>query len=580
MSLIPVIIDHALAYPHVASGACSLCSLPLASGTVLDYLLTRLKGMSMSYILLAPTLSMKRDESAGRRQTPSSAVTVYTPEEFAHHIASYETEDYVLLIDPRRWPAAGHNLEKVPVMLRDYRAVTHVVGFCANKERIREVADCTHDGRIKRLQRLYDSVLWPQAASTSIAYSLIPVQMMTGIPFLSLAQLRRDLSVRGVLSRDLPLSSKILDLADEMAYLSISDQLVVEMVDNPPRDLTIRAPGILVGRNCRIHPSARLIAPMVIQADVTVEEDVTIVGPALVGAGSRLRKGSTVAQAVLASRTDISPKTTILHQVVAGHCSGDMAHEAYWPEPSGDAVGILTKEAATAGDIVFQSNQLFSRKRYHFVVKRFLDIVLSLIALIVLAPLFVIVALLIKLDSRGPVFFKHRRETRNGKEFSCYKFRTMTENAHHQQRFLYSQNELDGPQFKLRNDPRVTRIGSWMRAMNIDELPQLFNVLLGHMSLVGPRPSPFRENQICIPWRQARLSVRPGITGLWQICRDNRAGGGFHQWIFYDLAYVKNFSIWLDIKILIATLLSLSGHWTIPISWLINQPRRISVYST
>jgi len=100
-------------------------------------------------------------------------------------------------------------------------------------------------------------------------------------------------------------------------------------------------------------------------------------------------------------------------------------------------------------------------------------------------------------------------------------------------------------------------------------LPQLFNVLVGHMSLVGPRPSPFRENQICVPWRRARLSVRPGITGLWQVCRDERTHGDFHQWIFYDITYVRHLSIWLDAKILIATLLTLGGRRSIPLSWVL-----------
>jgi lipopolysaccharide/colanic/teichoic acid biosynthesis glycosyltransferase len=179
------------------------------------------------------------------------------------------------------------------------------------------------------------------------------------------------------------------------------------------------------------------------------------------------------------------------------------------------------------------------------------------------------VAILIKLDSRGPVLFSHRRERHGGSEFPCWKFRTMVADAHAQQRELYRQNEVDGPQFKLRHDPRVTRVGRYLRMTNMDELPQLVNVLVGHMSLVGPRPSPFRENQICVSWRRARLSVRPGITGLWQICRDERCGGDFHQWIYYDLMYVRHFSLWLDAKLLAATLLTLGGRWTVPLSWIV-----------
>jgi hypothetical protein len=102
-------------------------------------------------------------------------------------------------------------------------------------------------------------------------------------------------------------------------------------------------------------------------------------------------------------------------------------------------------------------------------------------------------------------------------------------------------------------------VGRVLRALNVDELPQLLNVLTGEMSLVGPRPSPFLENQVCVPWREARLSVRPGITGLWQVCRHNRDDGDFHQWIEYDLLYVQHTSFWLDLKILAATLATLGG---------------------
>ena len=135
---------------------------------------------------------------------------------------------------------------------------------------------------------------------------------------------------------------------------------------------------------------------------------------------------------------------------------------------------------------------------------------------------------------------------------------------------MYKNSEVDGPQFKMRDDPRVTRLGRILRNTNIDELPQLFNVVLGDMSLVGPRPSPFRENQICVPWRRARLSVRPGITGLWQVCRDeDRLKGDFHEWIFYDVTYVRHFSIALDVKILVATVLTMGGRRSVALSRLL-----------
>jgi lipopolysaccharide/colanic/teichoic acid biosynthesis glycosyltransferase len=205
-------------------------------------------------------------------------------------------------------------------------------------------------------------------------------------------------------------------------------------------------------------------------------------------------------------------------------------------------------------------------------LKRLLDVILSSAGLIVFSPLLVLVAALIKIESRGSVFYAHRREGRGGKDFLCLKFRTMVADASRYRRKLAPQNEVDGPQFKLKNDPRVTPLGRLLRATNVDELPQLVNVLLGHMSLVGPRPSPFQENQICVPWRKARLSVRPGITGLWQVCRNNRDKGDFNQWIDYDIAYVRHFSIWLDLKILLATLVTLGGQWSVPPYWMVPVP--------
>ena len=221
------------------------------------------------------------------------------------------------------------------------------------------------------------------------------------------------------------------------------------------------------------------------------------------------------------------------------------------------------------GELLEAGMEATNRRWLHFAAKRALDVTLSSLGLLMLSPVLLLIAALVKLTSEGPVFFGHRRERKGGKEFFCLKFRTMVVDAHVKQRELYEQNEVDGPQFKLESDPRVTRLGCWLRASNLDELPQLINVLWGQMSLVGPRPSPFRENQICVPWRRARLSVRPGITGLWQLCRDRRNEGDFHQWIFYDLAYVRHFSIWLDLKILAATLLS-GGKRRVPLSWLLG----------
>ncbi len=187
-------------------------------------------------------------------------------------------------------------------------------------------------------------------------------------------------------------------------------------------------------------------------------------------------------------------------------------------------------------------------------LKRAVDVTASAAGLILLSPLLLIVAACVKLTSRGPVFFAHKRQGLGGREFFCLKFRSMTVGADAMQDALRDKNEVDGPQFRIVEDPRLTRLGGRLRRFNIDEMPQLFNVLFGDMSLVGPRPSPDSENQLCPAWRRTRLSVKPGITGLWQVLRRRQCPqSDFQEWIYYDVEYARHRSLWLDWQILLHT---------------------------
>jgi lipopolysaccharide/colanic/teichoic acid biosynthesis glycosyltransferase len=194
-------------------------------------------------------------------------------------------------------------------------------------------------------------------------------------------------------------------------------------------------------------------------------------------------------------------------------------------------------------------------------LKRMIDVPFALAAIFATLPICILAALIIKLYDRGPVFFVHKRESLHGKPFGCLKFRTMVRDAEALKKKLReSSNQVDGPQFKMAYDPRITPIGRFLRKTNIDELPQFLNVLVGDMSVVGPRPSPFEENQLCPAWREARLSVKPGITGLWQVSRSRERGAAdFQEWIFYDTQYVERRSIFLDIKIILLTIKELFG---------------------
>jgi exopolysaccharide biosynthesis polyprenyl glycosylphosphotransferase len=194
------------------------------------------------------------------------------------------------------------------------------------------------------------------------------------------------------------------------------------------------------------------------------------------------------------------------------------------------------------------------------VSKQLLDFVGSLLLLVVLALPLAAVALLIKCTSPGPIFFRQKRSGVNGQPFTLYKFRTMVTNAEQLQHELAAMNEMKGPVFKVTNDPRVTPIGRYLRKFSIDEFPQLYNVLRGEMSLVGPRPLPVDEvKRFSDLAHRRRLSVKPGLTCLWQISGRNNLSD-FRDWVRLDLEYIDNWSLWLDLKILWRTVpIVLSG---------------------
>ncbi|HXI51611.1 MAG TPA: sugar transferase [Candidatus Saccharimonadales bacterium] len=188
------------------------------------------------------------------------------------------------------------------------------------------------------------------------------------------------------------------------------------------------------------------------------------------------------------------------------------------------------------------------------VFKQLLDLIVAFVLLIFLTPLFIGVALGIRISSPGPVLFKQRRCGLNGRPFTMLKFRSMVSDAEQRKQELAALNEMGGPVFKVSNDPRITRIGRWLRKHSVDELPQLFNVLRGEMSLVGPRPLPVDEVQrFDDPSHRRRLSVKPGLTCLWQVSGRNNLKD-FRDWVRLDLEYIDNWSFWLDLKILWRTI--------------------------
>jgi len=189
---------------------------------------------------------------------------------------------------------------------------------------------------------------------------------------------------------------------------------------------------------------------------------------------------------------------------------------------------------------------------WDWAVKRGFDLVVSMLVAVIGLPVWALLALAIKLDSRGPVLFVDRRIGVGEREFGMLKFRTMVADAATFQPNLEEENEAEGALFKIRDDPRVTRVGRFLRRFSLDEIPQVVNVLKGEMSLVGPRPLPLRDYRLLEDWHRRRYAVLPGMTGLWQI--SGRSGLSFDDLVRLDFTYIENWSIWLDISIIVKTI--------------------------
>lgn len=186
------------------------------------------------------------------------------------------------------------------------------------------------------------------------------------------------------------------------------------------------------------------------------------------------------------------------------------------------------------------------------IAKRAFDLVVGSVVVVMLIPILPLIAIMIKLDSRGPVFFKQDRVGKDGKIFKFYKFRSMVHRADESRGELTQKNEQDGPVFKIRSDPRITSVGRFLRRSSMDEIPQMFNVLKGDMSIVGPRPPLPGEVANYQPWHMGRLSVKPGITCLWQI--SGRSQIGFNEWMRLDMEYLKTRSFKTDLLIFLKTI--------------------------
>ncbi len=296
-------------------------------------------------------------------------------------------------------------------------------------------------------------------------------------------------------------------------------------------------------RTGEISENARIFGKVLCGDGIFIGDNVTIIGPAIICNDVKIGSSAVIKNALIGPHISIKDGAFVHDYVATGQQQNDRKVLVNTTPIRSFVPGIKMDDG-------FRYWPLFSYARLG---KRMLDIIVSSVVLMLFAPVFILVALAIKLTSRGPVFFKHRRQGLHGRGFSCFKFRTMIVGADRIQEKLRRINQVDGPQFMLEDDPRVTVVGKFLRETFIDELPQFINIFLGQMSVIGPRPSPEAENLFCPSWRYARLSVRPGITGLWQVCRTRLPGRDFQEWIYYDTKYVKNISLTLDLKVFCKT---------------------------
>jgi lipopolysaccharide/colanic/teichoic acid biosynthesis glycosyltransferase len=306
-----------------------------------------------------------------------------------------------------------------------------------------------------------------------------------------------------------------------------------------------------------------VVGPVVLGPGVQVGSGARLIGPLVVGRGTEIGEGAHLREAVIGEDVEIGPRARVERSILA---DGLRVGESAVLRDS-----LATAQPLSVGDLNLVERDLRiavaslpferylgvgMRRQGYATLKRAFDLLFAALATIVASPIMAVIAATTWWDSGFPILFRQRRCGKEGRPFTMLKFRSMRPDAERMRLELRERNEVDGPVFKISNDPRFTRVGRTLRKYSLDELPQLWNVLRGDMSIVGPRPLQDAEMRVCPAWREARLRVKPGLTGLWQV--SSREKGRFQDWIQHDLRYVRTQSFVLDLKILARTLLALA----------------------
>jgi lipopolysaccharide/colanic/teichoic acid biosynthesis glycosyltransferase len=426
----------------------------------------------------------------------------------------------------------------------DVVAVMGAADLLAGRERVR----LTRTSELVGYRRLYADALaalpmpadWPHHLFVRTVAA--PLLFGDGVPPTFAACMERC-RMHGLQTQSVAVAGSVLDLESESGLLALCRVALRHPPGSNTKRQAARGPRIPVPDDGRaVSPLSRLIGPVLLGRQVTVEPGAVIVGPSILCDNSRVGRGAVIDSAIVGADVAVEAERVIRRRVVAG---------ATAPSGAGGETGAPT-DRWRPGPVCLDRDRAFRvwpRLSYARCGKRLADILVAGLVLVLFAPIIPFLALAIKFSSPGPVFFRDKRQGLHGKTFRCIKFRTMREGADQMQEKLRFVSEVDGPQFKMADDPRITTVGRFLRETYLDEIPQFLNVLRGQMSVVGPRPSPEAENTLCPLWRDARLSVRPGITGLWQVSRTREAHRDFQEWIHYDTRYVRELSPALDLWI-------------------------------
>jgi len=297
-----------------------------------------------------------------------------------------------------------------------------------------------------------------------------------------------------------------------------------------------------------ISRDSRLVGKVLLGKNVYIGPKAIVVGPTVIGDNVKIEQGAIISSSIIGAEVLVPQNQFVQNRIVKGP-------QYDWKQFT-RCTNVSSKQICRSRlfDLdrkqrIEDSYRIWPRLSYAGSFKRIADCFAAVIVLVLFAPIIPFVVLAVKLTSPGPIFFKDKRQGLYGKTFNCLKFRTMHLGADKIQDKLRFVSQVDGPQFKMADDPRISAVGRFLRETYLDEIPQFINVLLGQMSVVGPRPSPESENMLCPFWRDARLSVRPGITGLWQVYRTRQLMKDFQEWIYYDTKYVRKLSLSMDLWI-------------------------------